>query len=1100
MAKVFRLHTGSDSEDWFSSNMISSYELKQITESPKTGGKYLPSSIPSPFARFELVDSAFEYVNSHKGLDDNTDYHQLVSDALDIGQIFFNYQKLSDQIRIIPWDIKNSLETLKQSGNEDHKRLAQTLRLYLDQDGKRHNFNSLDRIFILEYKGQVVGGTSPLTVFCPAPDAKQVQGQIVMGQDKLLDEDILPLYKRDKEYIKFWFALAGQDNFAEHFPQIQEYLNQTEQRLLESNQDVFNEINGITSDWTRLGYNEIPVNNNAGERVEVNQQVIIPCESLHVRKDRIKNESDFVIDASNSLENDLIPLFLPTSSFRYEWQYAESIWDPTTKVPENPQEPILARRLPGDGTQYPWLTGSDFLQDTLIKVPYTIDSDWYVTAGLDQYLLPLTDEYFRYFQAKDVKEHIKMTELAAGAVDVELSIPVRGGTISYKKTYHQSNIKTQQVHLAIAPFVRNSNFYFIGGLIRQENELEIDCYNTRHNYSIIEGKAKERSTEGIRTQYHQVTNSFDVIRVTVDEQNQAFVIPVLKAHEGSSDVFHFAVDFGTTNTHIEYSVNEGTSSTFNIPGNEKILIGLMDRRKTNDDLSKTYERYFYHEMFPDILDDNTSLGFPTRCALTVNRKIDYTEQLEVFQDGNLSFYYEKESLMKHLKPITNLKWSDFNNSTHDASLRLYIRNVLFLLYFKVLRQGGDAGQTRITWFYPTNMTHSKQSILQNHWKKEFEYVFGYPPNNHQLKAIPESIPPYYFYRKKQNVLGLSVSVDIGGATSDISVFDHSEPKFISSVKFGGEALYGDGYSGNYENNAFYLQYKDEILPILKKHSNFVTDADSPSISGILEGVIGKTDQSVEFCNLLFSLSKMDVNFDFLERLKQNPELKLPYYIFYTALIYYIAKSMYQRGLEIPQYILFSGSASQSLSVLESTPEKEELSNLFARIFATIYGSQDIPDIEIRQAEEPKKITGKGGLIEEAQQKAPPMLSWLGGYKDYDILVDENSLKDERIPTYDKISESLRQEILNSISHFYDVIDELFNEMRASRTFGISEKAYKIFRENREKSLKAFLREGIDEKRKDLENKESPIEETLFFYPLVGVINKVSYEVVKSNQS
>jgi hypothetical protein len=90
--------------------------------------------------------------------------------------------------------------------------------------------------------------------------------------------------------------------------------------------------------------------------------------------------------------------------------------------------------------------------------------------------------------------------------------------------------------------------------------------------------------------------------------------------------------------------------------------------------------------------------------------------------------------------------------------------------------------------------------------------------------------------------------------------------------------------------------------------------------------------------------------------------------------------------------------------------------------------------------------------------------------------------------------------MESVEDYYQLADQLFREMRASRTFGISEKAFKIFQNQRKKHLASFLHEGIEQKRNELDNTESPVEETLFFYPLVGVINKIAYEVVQSNQS
>lgn len=71
------------------------------------------TSIPSPFARIDLVKSAFAEINQACNgkignallaeLDKDTIYHKMVSDSLDVGEIFFNIDKYKKEIPIITW-------------------------------------------------------------------------------------------------------------------------------------------------------------------------------------------------------------------------------------------------------------------------------------------------------------------------------------------------------------------------------------------------------------------------------------------------------------------------------------------------------------------------------------------------------------------------------------------------------------------------------------------------------------------------------------------------------------------------------------------------------------------------------------------------------------------------------------------------------------------------------------------------------------------------------------------------------------------------------------------------------------------------------------
>ena len=61
MARVYRLHEGQDGTGWFVSSPISKNQLETI----RTEGKDVATSIPSPFARIDLVKSAFRWVADH---------------------------------------------------------------------------------------------------------------------------------------------------------------------------------------------------------------------------------------------------------------------------------------------------------------------------------------------------------------------------------------------------------------------------------------------------------------------------------------------------------------------------------------------------------------------------------------------------------------------------------------------------------------------------------------------------------------------------------------------------------------------------------------------------------------------------------------------------------------------------------------------------------------------------------------------------------------------------------------------------------------------------------------------------------------------------
>lgn len=120
MSKVFRLYKGGSNTytDWDSNGNFpyDSSNREKITDPNGATARKQITSIPSPFAQIALVKTAFGEVckmtksNDGGGLDGNTIFHKMVSDALDIGEIFFNIDRFSEQVDIITWNPNTKID------------------------------------------------------------------------------------------------------------------------------------------------------------------------------------------------------------------------------------------------------------------------------------------------------------------------------------------------------------------------------------------------------------------------------------------------------------------------------------------------------------------------------------------------------------------------------------------------------------------------------------------------------------------------------------------------------------------------------------------------------------------------------------------------------------------------------------------------------------------------------------------------------------------------------------------------------------------------------------------------------------------------------
>ena len=246
MAKVFRLYKGNNNiQDWGSSVQYGEHAINQIEDPNAADVKKEITSIPSPFARIDLVKNAYKEVVKSGNLHGNTIFHKMVSDSLDIAQIFFNLPKLQDRVKVLVWDVQQELNNLCNNASLEQKRVGETLNMFLKQDAQSYNFGQLSRIYLLHYFGQhrktqldIIGATSPATLFfSSANDFSYISEDIRFGKDKVFDSEFASLDQRDDKFIVFYYAYRfAYPNFARLFPEVNSYMDMVYKHGLTPNQ------------------------------------------------------------------------------------------------------------------------------------------------------------------------------------------------------------------------------------------------------------------------------------------------------------------------------------------------------------------------------------------------------------------------------------------------------------------------------------------------------------------------------------------------------------------------------------------------------------------------------------------------------------------------------------------------------------------------------------------------------------------------------------------------------------------------------------------------------------------------------------------------
>ena len=1025
MSKVLRLHTsGVDTlEDWQNCAVYGSNVISQIQDPNGASAKHEITSIPSPFARIDLVKQAFKNVTDLRQLEGQTIFHKMVSDSLDIGEIFFKSNTYSDRVKIIFWDKTSNIDALL-NGSARQKILGQTLKMYLDQDAKAYNFDKMQRFFILGYTGDkrktefdVLGATSPATLFFSiANDLKYVSKEIPFNTDFPFDDDYNPLVKRDKEFIKYLFALKkSRRDFADLFPEVTAYLDLTYENL-----DVTtkNEISAM--DATSVSNYDSLYTADGNNVVE-----IISGMTFHAKQksDNATITSDFSINSTRKPNDKILVLPVEEGSKYSTLTLTQGKWDGNNPAPYKDSAEVSKRRLPQTSEQIPYLAISDFLEDRIIKMPYKLNSQAFFDANTEpqdvSYFLPLKDKFFEYFTTDDIIND-RMIEFKknSGGVKVVFHIPVKGGTIDYERIYFEN----------CEPKIdgRGKGGNNDGGMVNK---------NDYFGFALMPNVRFER----------------------VEQANYRFAIT------SQDDKSKYDVAF--------YGI---VTKTFDIEQLDK-QIQLNSEFLTGD-----AKESLYQELCPELVGDNSISKFPMRSALLISKNINWNKPHFALGESNFAFLYEKKARLDHNKIETNLKWN--NSADNEQIIKSYIESLFFLMRNKAILNGGNLEKTKIFWTYPLSMTLARKNTFKRVWQEAYTKYFGNDLSN--VFDINESVAPYYYYKTKLAVVNNIVTIDIGGGTSDVVIANHGEIQYITSFRFAADSVFGDLNEKNEaQQNGIVRQFKDKIVRQL-------TANNLKGIKKILEN-LEKENNSANIASLFFSLkSNKDltdkhINIDFYRELQLDTTQKITFLLFYSAIIYHVALMMKAKGLDMPRHIGFSGNGSRVVKIL--TEDTQLLQVFTKKIFAKIYG-QDYPKdgLTIVLMDNPKEATSIGAIMADTQAKIDVKKVILLG-------TDQQTFANSEM-SYNEINNDING-IINKIeketNKFIDFVFSL-NEGETSfrDSFGIDQQSIEIAKNICSRDIKTYAENKLLQKLSEV-NKEDKVEETMFFYPLAGLINSLT---------
>lgn len=564
-------------------------------------------SIPSPYARLHVTETALIEGTSRPFDELAPVYRRSISHLLDVFELFYRY---------------NGIE-LAEKGVKVNKYKYQTLNEFPDSilvtalDLFRKNYG--ETMFANFYEITVNAGnidypvayTSPFTMFFTPEDINEkcgipVEGRtdhILFSQDKKLWKGI---ERRSEDFHRFVYALAKKymrPDYNEQFAVLYNYLNVDGRVSANVRVEVAN------SDYFDKNYADWRVTGTAGIPIKVDSPVYSNVELLPLGYDTFVFEN--FINTVNAHDYSSVE---DSSSEKYNTDIKQRTNDFCGRT--NP-EPLQ------------WITIHDLLEDDVFVTTNHIDSDKYLSVpdddpGIDA-ILPFKKKFFELFNLfTDEGRLISTAELGdwvkvhyeneQGDVDVfgetrecerrlfvTLKLPVRsagadGRRVSITKTYEGRHIHTIDIDMGIYPFHQVTKAYNAAGpdnfyrimlylsnsrmndvsdlkVYAKENGLLVDRsienvggnFNVQRHYTILQENFQGAVAENLyymslesryyldgsfKSEYYKDVR-FDFVEATVDGC-RLLMVPRFEPRAPTQAPKNCSVDLGTSNTYIAY--------------------------------------------------------------------------------------------------------------------------------------------------------------------------------------------------------------------------------------------------------------------------------------------------------------------------------------------------------------------------------------------------------------------------------------------------------------------------------------------------------------------------------------------------------------------
>ena len=1075
------------------------------------------TSIPTPFARVFLFKTAFEMVNgSADGADDNSAYGKLVSECLDFLEFIYLY---GDAIELKTWNVNGNITALKGSGSKGHKILGKSLENFALNLGVKD-------IYLFYYNGVLIGGTSPFTLVYTSPNwqrVKNITNACGLAGNQLFPDYsqpntvATPLYKRDLGFrtmlTRYYVAFCDVPGMSA--TSFFKYIYRNQNMYDKEMKKYFADITGESPYDVAMFRNDYAC--VKANMTEIDILGIGGASTLFLATTAPEDATiseDYKIAATVDNGNVNRPLVLFEGGITGATYVAGKPLPNGVDIVRNPDEPLDSRILPGgQNIRYPYLTDTDFLQEKIIKVGYKVDTDNFMTFGIQtagngDYLLPLRKEIFEYFKPSDFVDDsvhglsIKLEELDKETVNVHLTIPVQFKGRPYIElvhTYYKDDIVELKNYPNVFSIGVFPSYRILGNAVPNiYSVLVLDAKKqvTTRYYALKDGKvevvadvvSKSRLTNGGR--YDELKQTFDICEVETNGA-KALLLPNFKEitpADGGGDTV-VGIDFGTTNTYICFSTDGGGDpKSLEITRDDMQVLMLnkinLDKGNFGDDYRNSmymispYITSLDREFVPLLLGDQSNVAYPFRTVtcetFDPQNGFDKIANPQLFADINIGFNFLKELVdLPKEKYNTNIKWDIEEGNTNEPltvkqnRVRAFCYQNAWMIKNKLMLL--QAPRTSFTVFitFPYTMKRTVRNEIAGYWEEAFDKIMG--RGNVEIERVTESIAPYYsIISNDGNFTDNALNIDIGGGTTDMLFADVENKKFFyTSSKFAGDDIWGDGkhlVNNNQKDNGFVKDFETKLA----SHSLLVSDDRSKGY----EQYKSLVKKSADLMSYIF---RYEDEFKYTGYIRQSKDKLMPVLCVHLgAILYHVAQVLTERHITIPSTIKFSGMGAKYIHIISDNESdvQDIVKMLLSAFMESLSGDKcKMPkNFKVSFQNNAKEVTAQGAMLLNHNS--------LQNIRDYDkeplcvFGIDKeigDELEYEDVPKY-------KNDVLKSYDKF---LDAFVRDKKITRFF--KEEFGIIFTDELVNKLENEASQSFDLMSRN--TNADYVSETMFFWPL-----------------